>query len=288
MDNLKQDIVNGAKQYADYITQQIPQIGETGVINYYFSGSLAMLLLNSAKMVKPLTLNSNGEIVSSNFAYEITDINRENFSKGIRTIGRDIDVMAVAKRPKGNFYELSKVVDNCNLATKLCPEWENGKGTFYYDFLNDDRDFDSYFAAELTLLDGSKFIISDPLVLVSHKFGECINYKMVGQRVWGKGNMSPALGKKYSKGIVDFATMFNGLIEHYKDVNFAIFLKGLYDNCIETELAGALFSSVSADYMNAFYNDVLDKINPENKNLLNDFIVSALNINKSLNKNSIK
>lgn len=45
----QEDIINGAAEYATYIASRIPQHTQDKKLAYYFSGSLAMLLLSSAK-----------------------------------------------------------------------------------------------------------------------------------------------------------------------------------------------------------------------------------------------
>ena len=45
MNSDKKKIVDGAKQYASYVARNVPQMDDMGRVKYYFSGSLAMLLL---------------------------------------------------------------------------------------------------------------------------------------------------------------------------------------------------------------------------------------------------
>ena len=92
-DNKKQ-IVDGAEQYACHIARNIPQTDENGKCQYYFSGSLAMLLLNSAKTIKPEYLSKDGFVESEQPAFSLSDKNKELLSQGIRQIGFDVDVIS--------------------------------------------------------------------------------------------------------------------------------------------------------------------------------------------------
>ena len=75
----KELIIEGAKQYSGHITSHIPQENEEGAIRYYFSGSLAMLLLNSAKSFKPLLLDEKGKVIIEEQEILIPNKNKNSF-----------------------------------------------------------------------------------------------------------------------------------------------------------------------------------------------------------------
>ncbi len=156
----KELIIEGAKQYSGYITSHIPQENEEGAIRYYFSGSLAMLLLNSAKSFKPLLLDEKGKVIIEEQEILIPNKNKNSLLKGVREIGSDVDVITIDEKAfagRGNIFHLAIIREKCDLATSLCSNWAKANGTMYFDWLTDERKFKDYNVAELTMLDGKKF-----------------------------------------------------------------------------------------------------------------------------------
>ena len=89
----KQKIIAGAKQYADYIIKHRPQKAEDGQVIYYYSGSLAMLLLSSAKSIKSFSLDQYGYTTNEQQEVSIPQKTTECFEKGTRPITSDIDIV---------------------------------------------------------------------------------------------------------------------------------------------------------------------------------------------------
>lgn len=283
MEQKQNDIVDGAKQYTDYIVSHIPQKDEKGNTRYYFSGSLAMLLLNSAKSVKPQYLNKNGEVKYVQKEFAIPENNKKHLEQGIRPISLDIDVVEIESETfagKGGIYQLCAIRENCNLATSLCPQWERGAGTGYFDWLAGDRSFAGYDVAELTLADNSKVIVADPLCLIFHKFADAIQCRRSICNLKNKGKLTPQretdLQKKYAKDISDFSSMFNGVVGLYTDVNFQGFAQHLLDVCPQTAFT-SIMQIESMDLIKALYDDAKGEITEEYQDLFKNFL-DAINL----------
>lgn len=288
MGKVQKDIVNGAKQYAEYIVSHILQKGEDGNIRYYFSGSLAMLLLNSAKCIKPQFLNESGKIKAEQEEFFIPEKNKTYLERGIRPIGLDVDVIEIEAgtfEGKGGIYQLGAIRENCNLATSLCPQWERGAGAGYFDWLAGDRSFVGYDIAELTLEDNTKVAIADPLCLILHKFADAIKCQTIICNLKNKGKLTPQratdLKKKYAKDARDFSSMFNGVVGLYTDVNFEKFAQHLLDVCPQTAFTD-IMQSESMDLIKAFYDDAMSEISNEYQGLFKKFINAMGTTNKDI------
>lgn len=288
MDKQKQKIVKGAKQYAQYIITNYPQKDENGNILYYISGSLAMLLLNSATSIKVISLDKNGKTVKESEDIKIPLKNKESLEPGIRQLGHDVDVIVVddeRNKPlsSGIHYNLAAVKQNCSLATELCPNWAEGNGTVYLDILSDIREFSAHDIAELTIDDGSKVIIADPLNLIVYKFSEAIKIKINYNRLVKKGKITPEaeakMQKKYQKDIIDFVTMFNAIVPLFNNLNFNDIIGHLIDTSFGTTLSQIICVD-STEYINQFVQDAKQHITKENQELFDKFITAMIYHNK--------
>lgn len=291
MEKVQKDIVNGAKEYIDYIVSHIPQKDENGNITYYFSGSLAMLLLNLAKYIKPQYLNKNGEVKYARKEFAVPENNKKYLEQGIRPISLDVDVIEIESGTfagKGGIYQLGKIRENCNLATSLCPQWERGAGTSYFDWLAGDRSFAGYDMAELTLEDNTKVVIADPLCLVLHKFADAIVCLRSIRNLKNKGKLTPQretnLQKKYAKDIRDFSSMFNGVVGLYINVDFEKLAQHLLDTCPQTAFADVM-QSESMDLIKVFSGDTMSEISGEYQGLFERFVNAIGATNKDMLQN---
>lgn len=287
MNEQQKKIVAGAKQYSDYITSQVPQRDANRNVKYYFSGSLAMLLLNSASSFKSSFLDKEGKQISEKQEIAIPDKNKELLSRGIRTIGYDVDVITTDSQifaGKGSVYEMGKMREKCDLATELCPKW-TGAGTMYFDWLADERAFEGYDVAELTMQDGTKVIVADPLSLAVHKFADGIKCKMSAERLASKGKLKPEketeLQAKYQKDIRDFTAMFNGLVALYPNVNFKQVVEHILETCPQTAFSGIMYED-SADKIKQFWRDAKGQIDEQYQNLFGEFIGAIGKQNKAI------
>ena len=283
----KELIIEGAKQYSGYITSHIPQENEEGAIRYYFSGSLAMLLLNSAKSFKPLLLDEKGKVIIEEQEILIPNKNKDSLLKGVREIGSDVDVITIDEKAfagKGNIFHLAIIREKCDLATSLCSKWEKNNGTMYFDWLADDRTFKDYNAAELTMLDGTKVLIADPLYLTIHKFADGIACKKAIETLKRNGKSPAKKEEKYQKDLRDFASLFNGIVSLYSDINFDKIVDQIVQSCPNTAFSSIMQTNLDKN-INQFSADVLSLIDEENQNLFKEFISSVDKQNKVILEN---
>ncbi len=200
----KQDIISGATEYATYITNHIPQKSQDNKILYYFSGSLAMLLLSSAKNIAFVEADKNGDINFISPQVKVTPEAKNAFKKGVRPISIDVDVVTVndsALTNKGKYYNIAKVKENCHLATELCPAWSRIGGTMYFDILSDERDIISHNMTVIELENSNPVFIVNPIDLMLHKLSESLHLQT-----------KPKQAEKYEKDVKDLACLLGGII----------------------------------------------------------------------------
>lgn len=282
----KELIIEGAKQYSGYITSHIPQENEEGAIRYYFSGSLAMLLLNSAKSFKPLLIDEKGKVIFAKQEIFIPNKNKNSLYKGVREITLDIDVITIDKQTfeeKANIYYLGKIRENCDLATTLCSKWEKNNGTMYFDWLADDRTFKDYNAAELTMLDGTKVLVVDPLYLTIHKFADGLACKISIERLLNNGKSTLKKEEKYQKDLRDFASLFNGVVSLYSGIDFDKIIMHIYQACPDTAFSTIMQTNLE-DKIEQFSSDIATLIDEENQKLFKKFIRSIDKQNKRISE----
>lgn len=286
MEEQKQLIVAGAKQYLDYLTSQVPQRDDNGNLRYYFSGSLAMLLLSSARSIKPSFLDAKGKVVCASEEMSIPDRNRESLAVGVRPIGQDVDIVTIDDTVfdgKVYAYELSKMREKCDLATTLCPKWANGGGTMYVDLLASDRTFDGFDVAELTLLDSTKAVIADPLSLITHKFADALGCKTAIEIARGRGRLTSEklveYDAKYEKDLKDFASMFNGVVALYGKMDFNKVVEHILQTCPDTAFAKKMHAEV-ADKIKQFWFDCKELIEADSHTLFSEYIQAVNELNK--------
>lgn len=200
----KQDIIDGAVEYATYISNHIPQRTIDGKLTYYFSGSLAMLLLSSAKNIAFIGADNSGDISFISPQLNISPDSQKAFKKGTRPLTSDIDIVCIDDSTfagKGKYYNLAKVRENCHLATELCPTWSKIDGTMYFDMLSDERHFVNHNMAGIELENGQKVLIVNPIDLMLHKLSESIYLQT-----------KPKQAEKYEKDVKDLACLLGGII----------------------------------------------------------------------------
>ena len=200
----KQDIINGATEYATYITSRIPQRDQDNKIQYYFSGSLAMLLLSSAKNIAFVGTDNTGDITFISPQLKVSPEAKNSFKKGVRPLSIDVDIVAIddsAFAGKGKHYTIAKVKENCHLTTELCPAWSKIGGTMYFDILSDERDIINHNMAALEFENGQHVLIVNPIDLMLHKLSESIYLQT-----------KPKQAEKYEKDVKDLACLLGGII----------------------------------------------------------------------------
>jgi len=283
MEEQKKKIVDGAKQYSEYIVGKIPQRDENGNVKYYFSGSLAILLLNSAVSVKSSFLDTEGKTTKTIHEFTMLDKSKESLAKGIRPISIDVDVVTTENNffaNKGNVYMLRAVRENCDLATALCPRWENSYGTSYFDCLDEERQFKGHDVAEITMIDGKKVVIADPLALIMHKFADAIKCSKIKKRLL-EPERKQGRQVKYQKDINDFVALFNGVVSLYPKLDFKQLIEHFLETCPQTAFSNIMFTD-SGDEIKQFYYDAIELIDIENKEMFSDFINAIGNQNNKI------
>lgn len=283
---MKDKIIQGANQYSQYITTNVPQLDENGNVKYYFSGSLAMLLLSSAQSIKPLQVDKEGKVIFQQEEVELADKQKEYLAAGVRPIGIDVDIVEVDEKAfvgHCGVYNLQAVRENCDLATELCPSWQKGGGTMYFDTLTDEREFAQYDVAQLTMEDGSVIYIADPMTLVAHKLADAIHYQKVLDNLKEKGTATPevlaAKQAQYDKDIKDFTSMFNCLASLYPETDFNQLMERVLKNCPQTAFA-SLMSRESGDRLDRFFEDAKGHVDEENQESFGEFMGAAKHQNQ--------
>jgi len=282
-------------EFAKYMTEQIPQKDTNGNATYYFSGSLAMLLLSSAKAVTPAVLDKDGKVISKQETMSIQEKHKKNLSQGIRPLTGDVDIVCVDNNifeGKGSVFIKNNIQQHCSYSDSLCPAWgESTIPRIACDYLSGDSSFSLYDVAELMLEDGSIAIIADPLALICHKFADGIACLSVVNKLKKQGRLKPeneqALMQKYQKDINDLTSMFNCVISLYPNIEFTELIEYILQNCDETSFS-SMMGGKNSYKIKKFYEDTIDQINEENKDLFHNF-VNAIDIkNKEIleNKNT--
>ena len=202
MDKEKQLILDAANQYTEYITTNIPQT-QNDEVKYYFSGSLAMLLIMGAKSflrgtVADKKFKQRGENI------EIDSSSKSCLEQGIRTSSSgDVDVVEIEDDYFLRFssiYNTKRVRENCSLTKTLFPTWREGQnGSMYLDLLNDDRKINAHNIACITLKDGTKVYTIDPVDLIFHKFADAISALRTSENAKAKGERNEYYDKNMRK-----------------------------------------------------------------------------------------
>lgn len=262
MEDSKQKIINAAKQYATYIVENIPQKSTEGEVKYYFSGSLAMLLLSSAETIKSSFLDGKGRFVGRANEIVVSKKAKDALLQGVRNIGIDVDVVTIDDNcfdGMGKIYNLSTVRQNCDLATKLCPAWGKHNGTMYFDMLSDERKITGHDVAEIITKDGNRVYVSSPISLIMHKFADTIVCLTAMQRYKRKDHINleglREESEKYVKDISDFTSMFNCVVSIYPLLDFEGFIKHTLEMCPQTAFSRVLTDDNSQAMIKLFIND---------------------------------
>ena len=232
-----------------------------------------MLLLSSAKSMKSSVVGKDGKVVKASEEVAFSEKNKESLAFGVRPINFDIDVVSIDNVlcKGGVIYNLRAVKENCALATELCPRWENGNSSAYFDNLEGDRVFEGYDVAELTMEDGTKIIIADPLCMLLHKLADGIKVKKMIEKAISQGKSTSEKEAKYQKDINDFVSMFNAVISLYPNADFNQVVNHILEACPETAFANIMKDDFT-DRLKQFYNDVKGLIAPEYQDLFKKFI----------------
>lgn len=285
MDEQKKKIVKAAEQYASYLAGKEPQVDENGRMKYYFSGSIAMLLLSAATSFKTSSVDIQGATIEEGREFEIPDKNRTALAQGVRQLSMDVDIVSTCDVFLKGEHSLVNVRNNCDLVGDLCPVWmKPGGGTMYLDNLTDDREFVTHDVAELTMQNGSKILIASPLSLIVHKLADtmtCLRIIKVRLSKENGNELAPRviqIKKKYEKDIEDFVSVFNGIVSLYPELDF----KKLIEHILEAIPSSAISNITDMDWienLKKFHADCKDKISDDCKDKFDKFVDDLIDIN---------
>ncbi len=268
----KQNIISGANEYASYIINNIPQKTEDAKITYYFSGSLAMLLLPSAKHLSFVGADSSGEIKFISPQVDIPESARTSFKKGVRPLSVDVDVVEIKENTfanKAKVYNIGAVKENCKLATALCPAWSKFGGTMYLDPLSDERNIKSHNLSSIELSTGEHIFIANPIDMMLHKLAETFAVQNKPKQV-----------DKYEKDLKDFSSLFNGVAKtNILPEDMEEYLSTIVQN--NEHSCVSYFATVNLEKsITKLLVDAKNYIEPENVNKLYGFLLKLKSFNK--------
>ena len=295
MDEQKQKIIDGANEFVKYIVAGMPQLDANGNVRYYFSGSLAMLLLYSAKSIKSFYLDDSGKSVKQTHQFSIPDKNRESLVAGIRQLNSDVDIVPIDKmvlKPLADrqHCNMATVAKNCPLISDLSTKLLKCCTTMYFDCLNEDRVFMGHDVAEITLQDGEKIFIADPLCLIIHKLADAITALTIIKDMSIKGSLKPdaklRLQKKYQPKLKDFVPMFNCLASLY-NVDYKEFVEHIAETYQETAFTNVLETKY-IDIIERFREEAKEQVEEEYRPLLDKFIDAILDQNMKMQELLVK
>lgn len=277
----KQDLILGAKQYADYITKEIPQKDADGNLLYYFSGSLVFDLLSSTSTMKLQNLDKDGKLLKDLGEIKNTSQSDYFFRKLTRPLSLDIDVISIDEeifRDKEKIINLKAVRENCDKALNLCPAWERINGTMYLDALANDRKFSSHMIAVLTLDNGSNVVVCSPVDLLTHKLGEMIAMDPL------KFNNQDKYQQKLEKDISDFSCLFNGLSTlNLIPQNLDCFLTEIINRCPDSAISRLAYHEKQSRI-----NDMFRSIEPNIENVEKDKFTEFMSSIKIFNEKCLQ
>ena len=105
-------IINGLRLFVNDYEQIQPFLEENGNVRYYFSGSIAMMLLSKVKSFETILLDDKGNITfEMKNNTELNDKAREEFAKSERKI-HDIDTINLVDSISNPMQILSKYATN--------------------------------------------------------------------------------------------------------------------------------------------------------------------------------
>ncbi len=278
MDKEKQLILDAANQYTEYITKNIPQT-HNDEVRYYFSGSIAMLLIMGAKSflrgtVAGKKFKPRGENI------EIDPSSQTCLEQGIRASSSgDVDVVEIEDDYFLGFssiYNTKRVRQNCSLTKTLFPTWrEYLNGSIYLDLLNDDRKINAHNIACITLKDGTKVYTIDPVDLIFHKFADAISALRTSENAKAKGGDEYS-DKKYKKDIKDFCSLVNGILPLIKDFDVSATLDEILTNNEQSAIK-SLIEGKDEESARKFYQDCKPHIKSGNEQLFKKLFEEILN-----------
>lgn len=273
----KQDILDGAVEYATFITSHIPQKDNANNITYYFSGSLAMLLMASAKNIAFIGADNDGDIKFISPQQKISAETQHALKKGTRPLSTDIDIVAIRDdifAHKGIYYNLANIRKNCHLATELCPAWSKLCGTMYFDILSDERIIDNHNMSIIELANDRKVLIVNPIDLMLHKLSETIYLKTKSKQT-----------DKYEKDIKDLACLLSGIIS--MDIipeNFEEYIAEVMKNNSTSSISKNLIHNHETE-IEAITADLKHHIDKHTYEKVKKVMATITSFNKSISQN---
>lgn len=204
-----------AKELGLFYNRISPQVKDKS-LQYYFSGSLAAMILGNALEIVELDLDDSNQIIGEKRII-ISEEQREKIRTFSRKIGSDIDVVNVNGdlfygSPVDDRPHIKNVVDNVENIYDLMSWQENSRGTAYIDNLESEREFSSHPVVKVITDEGDVYVTAPP-ELLAHKLSETMFF---AEQLL-KGKVFDITQKKYDKDIKDISSLFYGFYELYGD-----------------------------------------------------------------------
>ena len=244
--SLEKDIPNLteiALNLGSYLASLSPQTID-GSLQYYFSGSLATMILANAESITEVDLNESNKIGAEISSKYVTEEQRMKIAKFTRKLGRDIDVVNVngslfGGAPIDNKPHIQNIIQHVPQILSLMSEWKQTRaGSAYIDSLEGDRKITYHPVARVKTKDGDMYVTAPP-ELMAHKLSETIFCISQIERHPDIPEIRK-INEKYEKDIKDLTSMFYGFKELYgKDE----FLTRVYTTLEAKKGREALFST---------------------------------------------
>lgn len=229
-----------AKELGLFYNRISPQVKDKS-LQYYFSGSLAAMILGNALEIVELDLDDSNQIIGEKRII-ISEEQREKIRTFSRKIGSDIDVVNVNGdlfygSPVDDRPHIKNVVDNVENIYDLMSWHENSRGTAYIDNLESEREFSSHPVVKVITDEGDVYVTAPP-ELLAHKLSETMFF---AEQLL-KGKVFDITQKKYDKDIKDISSLFYGFYELYGDD----YLERIF-NALITKTDGKFYITANED-----------------------------------------
>lgn len=214
----KKTIINGLRLFVNDYEQIQPFLGENGNVRYYFSGSIAMMLLSKVKSFETILLDDKGNIkfeMKNNT--ELNDKARDEYAKSEREI-KDIDTINIAEGISNPSLILSKYAINYGITKSY---------TAPQDILSGDKIMHAHIVAKCQLQDGGIIYMAPPATMICYKIFDVISRIKIYNKKKESGEDTTKVGAEIKKRIKDLIYLIKGLASF--DKNFVQSIADAYE-----------------------------------------------------------
>ena len=213
------NLIEISSDLGSYLASLSPQIKD-GSLQYYFSGSLATMIMASAENITEINLDESNNLLGEKISKDITKEQREKIAKFSRKLGLDIDVVNVNGSlyngaPKDNKPHAQNVIGHVPQVLELMSWRPTMAGSMYIDSLEVDREITRHQVVRVKTQNGDIYVTAPPEQL-AHKLAETM---WLSSRILG-GKISDKQRSKYEKDIKDLSSMFYGFKDLYDKEEF--------------------------------------------------------------------